>query len=45
MIIFMNVEGVNIILAKIVSTVPEVKNFKTPGKPYLLNYCIECDEI
>ena len=26
-------------------TVPEVKNFKTPGKPYLLNYCIECDEI
>ena len=26
-------------------TVPEVKNFITPGKPYLLNYCIECDEI
>ena len=26
-------------------TVPEVKNCKTPGKPYLLNYCIECNEI
>ena len=27
------------------NTVPEVKNCTYSGKPYLLNYCIECDEI
>ena len=26
-------------------TVPEVKNCTTPGKPYLLKYCMECNEI